>query len=42
MDKPGLISDDSGQTHCAWRTAAPEYRVTTTTSGVPVADDVQL
>ncbi len=43
MDKPGLITDDIGQTHCAWRTAAPEYPPYHDHEwGVPVADDIQL
>ena len=42
MDKPGLTTDSAGQTHCTWRTAAPEYpRYHDAEWGVPVADDIQ-
>ena len=43
MDTPGLTTDETGQTYCAWRTAAPEYpRYHDSEWGVPVADDIQL
>jgi len=43
MDTPGLITDANGLTHCAWRTAAPEYpHYHDCEWGVPVADDIQL
>jgi len=43
MDTPGLTTDDTGQTHCTWRMAAPEYpRYHDQEWGVPVADDIQL
>src|SRR5471032_809228 len=43
MDASGLTTDATGQTHCTWRTAAPEYpRYHDHEWGVPVADDSQL
>ena len=43
MDVPGLTTDETGHTHCTWRTAAPEYpRYHDAEWGVPVADDIQL
>ncbi|MEJ5282629.1 DNA-3-methyladenine glycosylase I [Pseudomonas sp. MYb541] len=43
MDAPGLTTDETGQTYCTWRTAAPEYpRYHDQEWGVPVADDIQL
>ena len=43
MDTPGLTTDETGQTYCTWRTAAPEYpRYHDSEWGVPVADDIQL
>lgn len=43
MDKPGLTTDETGLTHCTWRTAAAEYpRYHDHEWGVPVADDIQL
>ncbi|WP_339439396.1 DNA-3-methyladenine glycosylase I [Pseudomonas sp. EA_15y_Pfl1_P104] len=43
MDPPGLTTDDTGCTHCTWRTAAPEYpHYHDCEWGVPVADDTQL
>lgn len=43
MDQPGLTTDENGQIHCTWRTAAPEYaHYHDCEWGVPVADDTQL
>lgn len=43
MDQPGLTTDETGRTHCTWRTAAPEYpHYHDCEWGVPVADDIQL
>ncbi len=43
MDKPGLTTDETGQTYCTWRTAAPQYpHYHDHEWGVPVADDIQL
>lgn len=43
MDQPGLTTDENGQIHCTWRTAAPEYaHYHDCEWGVPVAGDIQL
>ncbi|MGY2402077.1 DNA-3-methyladenine glycosylase I [Pseudomonas sp. SDO5271_S396] len=43
MEISGLTPDESGQMHCTWRTAAPQYPPYHDHEwGVPVADDVQL
>ncbi len=43
MDGSGLTTDESGQTHCSWRTSAPEYlHYHDQEWGVPVVDDIRL
>lgn len=43
MDKPGLTTDETGRSHCTWRTAAPQYpHYHDHEWGVPVGDDILL
>ena len=43
MDKTGLTIDETGRSHCTWRTAAPQYpHYHDHEWGVPVGDDTLL